>query len=309
MEDIQLSHSAFAHRLQMCVERAGTLVQLAKSAGLHRNTFGKYLRGTEPPRHNLIKIARAAGVSVNWLMTGENPVDGPTPGQQAVEGKMPSLLIAAIKEVADSVGGIEIMADLTEISERRLQAIFAGDEMSVSELTLISSRTRTPVSWLLCNKGFDQLDRSVAVSGLERLLSRIEVIEEKRSGKLQRFGLMPGAWNKAHLSAIFSLWEQIFEKLPPKKYQSFEIQDNLMVPTLELSDIAVVEMESESSKPGIYLFERNGERFFARGLPAAGQISFTFDNPNYRTPPHLAAIIDRETACIGKVVAVFGPPH
>jgi Bacteriophage CI repressor helix-turn-helix domain len=48
---------------------------LAKAAGLSDETLYAYRRkGTDPVRGNLIKIAVAAGVSVEWLATGKDPI-------------------------------------------------------------------------------------------------------------------------------------------------------------------------------------------------------------------------------------------
>jgi DNA-binding phage protein len=66
---------AFVRRLEAAAKRVGSLYALAKKAGLSDETlYAIKNRGTEPSRINLIKLALAAGVSVEWLATGKDPV-------------------------------------------------------------------------------------------------------------------------------------------------------------------------------------------------------------------------------------------
>lgn len=61
----------FPARLQMCVDRLGNQAILAKKSGISKPTIGDYLTGkSEPSRARLIDLAKAAGVSVQWLATG-----------------------------------------------------------------------------------------------------------------------------------------------------------------------------------------------------------------------------------------------
>lgn len=64
----------FAERFNSLVSRFGTQAALARAAGLHPGTIQKYASGGEPLRPALVAIARAAGVSVEWLATGEGPM-------------------------------------------------------------------------------------------------------------------------------------------------------------------------------------------------------------------------------------------
>jgi transcriptional regulator with XRE-family HTH domain len=66
----------FPARLQMCVDRVGNQAILAKKSGISKPTIGDYLTGkSDPSRERLISLAKAANVSVQWLATGEGPID------------------------------------------------------------------------------------------------------------------------------------------------------------------------------------------------------------------------------------------
>ncbi len=63
---------AFVKRLDIAARRVGTLYALAKAAGLSDQTLYDYRRkGTDPSRGNLVALASAAGVSIEWLATGK----------------------------------------------------------------------------------------------------------------------------------------------------------------------------------------------------------------------------------------------
>ncbi len=58
--------------MKICEELAGSQNALAKKAGIAQSTIRGYSsRNAEPPRDVLIQLAQAAGVSTQWLATGE----------------------------------------------------------------------------------------------------------------------------------------------------------------------------------------------------------------------------------------------
>ncbi len=68
------SDPAFIERLRQIAAKVGSVNALARASGLSQGGLQRYMKGGEPTRPNLISLAKAGGVSLNWLMTGE---DGP----------------------------------------------------------------------------------------------------------------------------------------------------------------------------------------------------------------------------------------
>lgn len=68
---------AFSRRLLRAAESAGGKAKLAKDAGFSDvQTLQNYtVRGTEPRRPHLVALARAGGVTVDWLATGEASIN------------------------------------------------------------------------------------------------------------------------------------------------------------------------------------------------------------------------------------------
>lgn len=72
MESKDLLDPAFADRVARICEMVGGSAELARRAGLSRRVVDKYVAGgSDPSRQRLIRLAQAAGVSLQWLATGE----------------------------------------------------------------------------------------------------------------------------------------------------------------------------------------------------------------------------------------------
>jgi transcriptional regulator with XRE-family HTH domain len=63
------------HRLSLALEWGGVSAgDMAEALGVHRNTVGNYLNGRARPRRSALVVwAMRCGVSLHWLMTGEDP--------------------------------------------------------------------------------------------------------------------------------------------------------------------------------------------------------------------------------------------
>lgn len=62
---------SLAGRIQECAEIVGSGNELSRLTGIPRRTLEYYLKGREPRAAQLLAIARAANVSLDWLITGE----------------------------------------------------------------------------------------------------------------------------------------------------------------------------------------------------------------------------------------------
>jgi phage repressor protein C with HTH and peptisase S24 domain len=68
------AQSTFVQRLQILIERRGSVLGLATSADLSNSSIHLWLSGSEPSREKLVKLADAAGVSIAWLAAGRGPM-------------------------------------------------------------------------------------------------------------------------------------------------------------------------------------------------------------------------------------------
>ena len=60
----------FKQRLRKLAELVGSVNALAKASGIAQSTIRKYFERGEPPRSTIFKLAEAAEVRAEWLLTG-----------------------------------------------------------------------------------------------------------------------------------------------------------------------------------------------------------------------------------------------
>jgi phage repressor protein C with HTH and peptisase S24 domain len=89
-EYVAANAGAFIARLQEIVRHWPSADRLARATGVSPSAFRKWLRGdAEPSRERLVALAKAAGVSVGWLASGEGPpprLSGGTPSSRSASG-------------------------------------------------------------------------------------------------------------------------------------------------------------------------------------------------------------------------------
>lgn len=107
----------FVARINMLIEASKSVASLAKAAGVSEGALRNWaFRGAEPSRANLIALARAAGVNVLWLATGEGPMrpgDTQAPAQVEEKGK-------SAEEKRDSPADVELLTDIIRAVEELL---------------------------------------------------------------------------------------------------------------------------------------------------------------------------------------------
>ena len=81
MSENDKADPAFAARIERLCEMVGGASVLAQKSGLSRRVIDKYVAGgSDPSRQRLVSLADAAGVSVQWLATGQgSPSGAPQP--------------------------------------------------------------------------------------------------------------------------------------------------------------------------------------------------------------------------------------
>jgi phage repressor protein C with HTH and peptisase S24 domain len=86
----KIKDDEFGLRIGIIMERAGSITKLARLSGLSTSMIKKYVEGTsDPSRTNLIALADAAGVNIEWLSTGKGAMtrDAAEAGRQVPESE------------------------------------------------------------------------------------------------------------------------------------------------------------------------------------------------------------------------------
>lgn len=111
--NVQASNiDAFRGRVTQAIQWAGGPTKMAKQVGVSTGALSKWRRGeTEPTRTRLIKMACAAGVSVDWLVTGE--------GDKHKESRESGARVH--RQGGDSEEYMELLEEVISITTQQLQ--------------------------------------------------------------------------------------------------------------------------------------------------------------------------------------------
>lgn len=92
--------NAFTQRVNFVVQKIGTQAEAARQVGVTDASIKRWITGqSDPSRINLIKLAQASGVQIEWLATGKGE---PFPEPQAEKKQLPQ--IATNYEAIDTLG-------------------------------------------------------------------------------------------------------------------------------------------------------------------------------------------------------------
>lgn len=108
--------------MKVLIDQVGSAEKLARLSGMSSRVIGKYLSGdTDPSRERLIALARAAGVTVEWLATGEGMM---RPGERN---------IVSADHAAQYVGADDLDKDYVLVPRYDVKASAGGGTMIHSE--------------------------------------------------------------------------------------------------------------------------------------------------------------------------------
>jgi len=92
---------AFGERVSVAIDRVGGSTKMAEIAEVSTSVLSKWRRGeSDPSRSRLVKMANAAGVSVEWLATGKGAPDGTAEAPKAPPAGPSEENLALLEEVA-----------------------------------------------------------------------------------------------------------------------------------------------------------------------------------------------------------------
>lgn len=131
-----------ADRIRKCAEIVGSGDELSRISGIPRRTLENYLTGREPQASRLAAIAKAAGVSLDWLVTGDE-YGRPQPQSLAAmpiapidDELMGRVTDAVARLYKDERVGLPAI-DLGRIAARKYAEIVAATDDAAERLAMI----------------------------------------------------------------------------------------------------------------------------------------------------------------------------
>ncbi len=140
---------SLAERIREAAKNIGGGSELSRLTDIPRGTLQRYLKNeSEPQVSTLIKIANAASVTVQWLITGE----GTPPLEKGAEPPFEKL--GNRIELCSDKLGTETLSEKTGISHERLERYQRGlVDVTASDLQSIAVAANVSLAWLAGGEG------------------------------------------------------------------------------------------------------------------------------------------------------------
>jgi phage repressor protein C with HTH and peptisase S24 domain len=126
-------------RLREAIKKVGSAREAARLSGLPYGTLQGYIRGGELKLSNAASIARVAGVRLEWLATGEGPMQGEHPDVTAPAAPPGYVLLPLVeaRAAAGSNGGLrsDQIVDFIAFSESFLKQTLRRSPQNLALLT------------------------------------------------------------------------------------------------------------------------------------------------------------------------------
>lgn len=133
--------SKLENRLREAAKKVGGIRALSEKSGIGERTIANWLTGTEPRVHALHAVATAADVSIDWLVSGIEPVSPPPArhgGQvdQALMGRCSDAFGKLYKEMGIALSPL----DLGRLAGEVYNDVIAGGAADIeTQLVVIRS--------------------------------------------------------------------------------------------------------------------------------------------------------------------------
>ena len=295
-------------RISEAADRIGGKRILAKETSLLETQIHKYCRGENIPRVSVITdIARATGVSVEWLALGETAEQGKVVAEKSGGGYVCNLRSDShsFEDFRDILFGmfletkrdLDWLSDQTTIALPRLDAILAGKDIPASDEfeRIMDWLQRVPPCKKLEGTAYntvrsDLILRERVCSGRYGLLPMVPVEDKDLSG---------------HLTADFAFENSWLEELSGGHTGDLtiaRIRDDAMSPFLAPGDIMIIKCVRKFNGSGVYVYKA-GEGIEVRRISQTvdGGLIIKADNPLYE-PQQIEKENIAKFTCRGRVV-------
>jgi hypothetical protein len=113
------------HRLERAIQGAGGVAAVFARSGIPQSTLYRFLKGGKIPGTALVAIAGAAGVRVEWLLTGQEPIQGGAAVQASDPLSAVPVRRGSIRDVVDFealVLCLELQEDLDRLNGGKIKS-------------------------------------------------------------------------------------------------------------------------------------------------------------------------------------------
>lgn len=288
-------HDAFVKRLEECVEIAGSIAALAKSAGMVPNTIRRYLNKSEPTRPMLLALAEAASVSPEWLSFGREP-------KRLDDANIGEVFDSNFRTLVTRYGGAKEFAAANGIEPSVIESILAGG-LQVKHLGLLASQWSVPIRWLISDEqGYHGASAHAHLMTLRRFLNRLDEIDDRRlfTGELKT--ILGQNVDPSWREPVLELLAKIYERIPPGNYALHELKGGVGE-FAGPGDLAAVDSSVKVAETGFYAFAERATGFvFVRRVSRTAGLLRDVSGGEAREP---SLIAEELYTCMGRVVLLL----
>lgn len=174
-----------------------SVTSFGRRCGIGEATLRKYFSGTLPNSENLVAIADAGNVSIEWLAAGRGPK---TRRENFHSQSKNDAFAARMREVYGS-NSVTSFSRKAGIEEDHVRSYLSGTFPSAGDIVLIADMADVNIEWLAAGRGPKVRGEDI-IKDIDRLTLAIEAVDE---GLGPRYVAMPPSKRAQLLAAVYDL--------------------------------------------------------------------------------------------------------
>lgn len=286
-----MQKSVIGDRIRIAADKIGGGSELSRQTGINRGTVQRYITGENEVKAGVLeKIANVTGVSLEWLVTGQEP-------------NFSDKLCERVRQAINNNGGIEAFSIASGLDQDRLEYAIEGMRaLTATQLAQVAKTANVSFEWLITGQESTTYSEEDLSSVVPVPLLDIEASAGNGSVIYDEF-------QKSELFLSKGMLDRQYKVSPSDVYVMYANGES-MEPTLKSGEMLACSKSPQHIKPadGVYIIRMDGDLFVKRIQKLPGNVlKVTSDNPAYH--PFNVDLKDVESGTIdfqilGKVLFV-----
>lgn len=295
-------------RLRECARSVGGIEELSRRSGIPRKTIDNYLTSkSEPKASTLVALAKAADVTLNWLLTGVGPRDtlaGPheRDAYEDLDVSEGGSVADRVRQLLDRSGARSEreFAQRLGLPYSTLKGVLDGNRPSVDKVVSVAKATGTSLEWLATGTG--AISRKAGEIGVEDEAGELHYVP-RYDVQISAGNGLCGEDNEPleRLPFARSFFAQHLRRKPGPMVIVTAAGDS-MVPTIADGDLVMIDTSDQRMVDGIWAYSIAEQLYVKRLQFIGGDLHVYSDNADRYPGYELAADQRREMRLIGRVV-------
>ncbi len=226
----------FLRSIELLVEDAGSDLAFCKKAGIKRSSIDNWRRNSDgvhgPSAHHLLKISKAFGVTVDWLLLGDQHasrrIAAPEVTQAALHRIVGATVVDALVSGGEDAGAVAELVPNPDALGDRVLAVALEDATAEAWALIRALQDARRLRWLMEVIPKEEAWDSTSEAGPPERVREINAVHRSLRSTLSRsIDITPKIW--APSSAQVPDARVLLRKAadPPRKSHRQRVQDHL----------------------------------------------------------------------------------